>query len=284
MANDLSVAIERLRTSTQRLNAICDEAAQTIKDVEAFLEESRVGVTASVFIRNGAYSPDADSPDWVDQLEYRRLDSGKFRIAIVRSDVTHPPGPDEVRAWSECTRDEKLDSFEKLPRRSRYGLVAAVLLLGGVLGRGLLSGPSLPESLRERAVYVADAFSQNDGSRLRTITAPGGDRALESWLQRARPQSWNGRPGKVRFQIHIEKQDKRARKAIVLAYIITGGASGLSSGRRVALQEQSALATGVRSSAGGSGPVPVVTLKLHWVYREERWMLDGAKTLAALAS
>jgi hypothetical protein len=60
--------------------------------------------------------PDEEPEGWVN-LEYRRL-SGKFRIAVVRMRYQGGPEYDEVedvRAWSECTREEKLESFEKLP-------------------------------------------------------------------------------------------------------------------------------------------------------------------------
>jgi hypothetical protein len=116
MADDLSVAIERLRTSTERLNSICDTAAQTVRDVEAFLEDARVGVSARVSLGWGHDSPHTQESEWESSLEYRRIKTGKFRIACVQHYPALPP--DEgmiVRPWSECTRDEKLESFEKLP-------------------------------------------------------------------------------------------------------------------------------------------------------------------------
>lgn len=116
MADDLSVAIERLRTSTERLNSVCDTAAQTVRDVEAFLEDARVGVFAYISLGWGADTPEADSPEWEDRLEYRRVKTGKFRIAYVRRYHGLPPEEGvSVRPWSECTRDEKLDTFDKLP-------------------------------------------------------------------------------------------------------------------------------------------------------------------------
>jgi hypothetical protein len=114
MADDLSVAVERLRTSAQRLNEITDAAAQLVKDVETFLEEARVGLSAAVSIGPGFSTPDADAPDWEDSLSYRRLASGKFRLVIVRK-YCNPSEPTSVRAWSECSRDEKIESLAKLP-------------------------------------------------------------------------------------------------------------------------------------------------------------------------
>ncbi|HJZ57715.1 MAG TPA: hypothetical protein VKE74_22340 [Gemmataceae bacterium] len=115
MADDLSVAIERLRTSTQRLNTICDTAAQTIRNTEAFLEHLHVGISAWVKVK--AIPEDEEGREVTEVLlGYERHRSGNFRIVVTytpswvacRDDVT-------VRPWSECSRDDKLESFEKLP-------------------------------------------------------------------------------------------------------------------------------------------------------------------------
>lgn len=116
MADDLSVAVERLRTSTQRLNAICDAAARVIRDVEEFLETMHVGVPAWVDIRREHFH-DGNHQNYSDvKLSYQRHDSGKFRVVV----VTCPSWADSdddvtVRPWSECSRDQKLESLEKLP-------------------------------------------------------------------------------------------------------------------------------------------------------------------------
>jgi hypothetical protein len=114
MADDLSVAFERLRTSTQRLNALTDTAAQLIRDVEGFLEDCHVGVSATISLGYGAAGPDADAPDWEDLLSYRRLGSGKFRLVLIRK-FCDPSEVPSVRSWSECSRDEKIESLAKLP-------------------------------------------------------------------------------------------------------------------------------------------------------------------------
>lgn len=107
MADDLSVAIERLRTSTQRLNTACDTAAQTVRDTEAFLSELHVGVPAFVEVEEGGFST---------RLAYDRHKTGEFRILV----AMFPTGMEEpefvnVRPWAEWSRDVKLETFEKLP-------------------------------------------------------------------------------------------------------------------------------------------------------------------------
>lgn len=114
MPDNLGMAVEKLRASAHRLNTICDTAAQLMKDVEDFLEECHVGVSASVSLGYGACHPEADTPDWEDFLSYRRSESGKFRLVVVRKDV-EPPHEEEFRAWSECSRDEKIASLARLP-------------------------------------------------------------------------------------------------------------------------------------------------------------------------
>src|SRR5262245_2885464 len=123
MADDLAVAIERLRTSTQKLNTISDIAAQLVRDAEAFLEAARVGVPGQVLIPDFAQNTSEydDDEEWSLKaptesfLAYQRLPkSKKFRIVIVG---VHPDCPDNpyVRAWSECSREEKLQSIQQLP-------------------------------------------------------------------------------------------------------------------------------------------------------------------------
>ena len=113
MADDLSVAVERLRTSTQRLNTICDGAGQLIRDAEAFLEECQVGVETWVEVRRVDVTGDGHYD--LTGLGYLRL-GGKFRIAVV-NEPHFSSGPEDchVKAWAESSRDDKLDTLEKLP-------------------------------------------------------------------------------------------------------------------------------------------------------------------------
>lgn len=116
MPDDLSVAVERLRTSTQRLNAVSDAAAKTVRDTEAFLEQLGVGVCASVLVKYATPSGAPDEYDEVVSLAYARYKTAKFRIVLTYTPAgAQRPSDDTIRAWAECSRDDKLDSFEKLP-------------------------------------------------------------------------------------------------------------------------------------------------------------------------
>lgn len=114
MADDLSVAIERLRTSVNRLNAISDSAAQTVRDLEQFLDEAHVGLSARVEINDNADEPSQHRS--VMSLAYSPTASGKFRIGVELAPAwIEKPGDVVFRPWSECSRVEKLLSFEKMP-------------------------------------------------------------------------------------------------------------------------------------------------------------------------
>lgn len=114
MADDLSVAIDRLRTSTQRLNTITDAAAQTVRDVEGMLEEMQVGVSAWVRVVN-EYDEGDRSITEID-LSYSPDSSGKYRVRVVRTpDYAQEPEQSSATNWAECSRAIKLQTFEKLP-------------------------------------------------------------------------------------------------------------------------------------------------------------------------
>ncbi len=114
MPDDLSVAVESLRTATQRLNAICDSATQVVRDVEAFLEECHIGIETSVLVKSDDETGE-EKYFTHTLLGYRRV-NGKFRIVVLIDPVDgHGPEDVIVRPWFEAGRDEKLETLEKLP-------------------------------------------------------------------------------------------------------------------------------------------------------------------------
>lgn len=107
-SEELRAAVESLRSLAPRLNQVTDDANAIVRDVEHFLnEECSLGVHACVNIKR--YDADNDAGEW---LEYRRV-GPRYRIAFVVSDEG---GNDvSVKAWSDCPRQEKLQSFAVLP-------------------------------------------------------------------------------------------------------------------------------------------------------------------------
>ena len=105
MAAALSESLDKLRKSSELLNAITEEANHTVQSVENFLAKISIGVEGYANV-------------WTDEdtderciLSYRRV-NGRFRIA-----VTHGTCPDDevFKAWAECSREEKLETISKLP-------------------------------------------------------------------------------------------------------------------------------------------------------------------------
>jgi len=106
MANRLAEAIGRLHSSSARLNQLTDEANTTVKEVEDFLnKECSAGIFASVIVSETDFGSES--------LEYRRVGQ-RYRIAIVWREFDNEMDP-AVKPWSECSRDEKIETIERLP-------------------------------------------------------------------------------------------------------------------------------------------------------------------------
>jgi uncharacterized protein Yka (UPF0111/DUF47 family) len=110
MADPLSDAIEELRRSSARLNEITDKAAETVRRIEDFLnDECSLGIEASVKTKE----EQDDGLFYSRLLAYRRY-GAKYRIVVEEED-TSCPDPWTIKAWSDCTREVKLETFPWLP-------------------------------------------------------------------------------------------------------------------------------------------------------------------------
>jgi len=105
MPDGLSVSLDKLRKSAEKLNAITEVANQTVQSVEAFLAGLSIGVDGDANVWTD------DESDYQCFLSYRRL-NGRFRIAVVHGTC---PEDEVVRAWAECNREEKLETIVKIP-------------------------------------------------------------------------------------------------------------------------------------------------------------------------
>lgn len=116
MKKPLSSAVDALRSASAHLNAASDRAAETVRAVEKFLgEECRVGVTAHVLV--DSYFEEQVGLEVATYLSYERI-GNHFRIAVGTAIDGQPDG---AKPWSDCSRDDKLETIEKLPE-----LLAAV--------------------------------------------------------------------------------------------------------------------------------------------------------------
>jgi hypothetical protein len=112
---DLNEALLSLRAASQRLNEATDNANSLVRSVEDFLaRDCSVGLYATVKVSSagdeeGKYSSHV-------HLTYARI-SGRYRICIEKeSDFPNDPEKSSLRAWAECSRDDKLDTVSALPR------------------------------------------------------------------------------------------------------------------------------------------------------------------------
>ena len=102
-----TAAMTKLKISANRLNSLTDKAAATVRGLEHFLAiECSIGFNAFVEV---TINPDTNSTIY---LEYMRIGS-QYRIAVVEND-------DEgivliQKAWSDCSRDIKMETIVKLP-------------------------------------------------------------------------------------------------------------------------------------------------------------------------
>lgn len=112
MSKNLPQSIEELRSSSGRLNKLTDEAAVVIKRVEDFLnKECSAGVQAYVLVSK--QSDDDEQVIESQYLAYCRIGS-RYRIAVVWEVNVEPDARNE-KPWSDCTRDDKIETLEKLP-------------------------------------------------------------------------------------------------------------------------------------------------------------------------
>jgi hypothetical protein len=102
MSDEISASLARVQASAKKLNSLCDQAADAVRNLEIFLgDECSIGLEASVLVMseksaNGEYSL---------HLRYGRF-SDRYRIIVSwkrgrGNNDTHKP-------WAECSREAKL--------------------------------------------------------------------------------------------------------------------------------------------------------------------------------
>jgi hypothetical protein len=107
--SSLRESLVSLKALSQRLNKASDNAADTVRLIETYLnDDCSIGIPAHVCVLK--YGEDDSAAG--RYLEYRRVGQ-KFRIAVVEADRD---GEDrDVKAWSDCSREIKMQAYTKLP-------------------------------------------------------------------------------------------------------------------------------------------------------------------------
>ena len=98
----------KLKANSNRLNRLTDVAADTVKEVEKFLTtECSIGFNAHIKVK------EIHGTSISRYLEYTRIGS-HYRIAVVESYTTDGEVVSE-KAWSDCSREIKMETIVKLP-------------------------------------------------------------------------------------------------------------------------------------------------------------------------
>ena len=107
MSESLSKALSKVQHSATRLNQLTDQANNTVREVENFLNDKcKVGIPAYIDI-----SKSDDLAGNITGLQYFEVGI-RYRISI----VSGPKGGSRrAKPWSDCSREEKLETIGKIP-------------------------------------------------------------------------------------------------------------------------------------------------------------------------
>jgi hypothetical protein len=133
MTDELKAQVAALRAIAPRLNAASDEAFAVVRAVEEFLgSELSLGISAesSIFAQAPSQGDDEGDPEMrlFSCLAYGRV-GGVYQLHILEAlskktvntwgmEEWDPISRSQI-PWSSCTREVKLESFEKLPELLR---------------------------------------------------------------------------------------------------------------------------------------------------------------------
>lgn len=141
MSDDLSTSIENLRVTAAKLNELTDTLNAMVKAVEEILrEELRIGIPA--FVPVDSEDDDKTGATITQYLGYKRV-GANFRIVVLWENDYQPETP-TVKPWSDCARDVKIGTADKLPQLikeistksedSIRGVVRVTTIIDGISG------------------------------------------------------------------------------------------------------------------------------------------------------
>lgn len=104
----IDVRMDEIRNKIGRLNEVADVANRIVEQMEATLvNDSKAGLV----VETSAFdSHKEDGARWTEHLAFRRLNN-RWRICVV---IKYDHGWEAVH-WDQCSRDTKLQAFEKIP-------------------------------------------------------------------------------------------------------------------------------------------------------------------------
>lgn len=105
MSVDIPRALMRIEETAKQLNALCDQAGESVKHLEAFLAKAHVGVHASAKIWDKS---DEYEPGESHGISYGKYGSS-FRVYLYWADPIEQHTT--TKPWAECKREDKLASL-----------------------------------------------------------------------------------------------------------------------------------------------------------------------------
>jgi hypothetical protein len=166
--------------------------------------------------------------------------------------------------------------WKLVPRWARWvGLAASIVLLGGIFAVWLLTGRViLPDSLSDRAVFVAESFARNEPAQIELLASPESAADVPDLIRKARPDVWKGSLATnliINASAEIMAEDRTAGTACVrVAFIIPP-----------TVFSDQARSTGTARKAKDK-PGGEFNLILFWVLSDQgTWLLDVERSLKA---
>jgi hypothetical protein len=166
--------------------------------------------------------------------------------------------------------------WELLPRWAKWsGLATALALLASVGVMLVLNQPAtIPDSLLDRAAFVAEALARNEPAKIKLLASPDSAGDVSDWIDKARPRVWKDSPDEttvIHATAETMAEDKTSGTACVRAtFIIPPGIFSDKS-------RTSGAARKARDKPGGE-----FNLILFWVLSDQgTWLLDVDRSLKA---
>lgn len=136
-------AMASLKNSADQLNHLTDKASETIRSVEEFLvTDCSIGFHASV-------ETGQTDPSTMKYLAFRRI-GNHFRIAVIFNSSGQFRQA-EVKAWSDCSREIKIESILLLP--------ALIQVITEMIEKDIARA----ETANDIAVGVLNSLTGNEG-------------------------------------------------------------------------------------------------------------------------
>lgn len=194
------------------------------------------------------------------------------RLMLGTPPADQPSAP-RVRVATRLAHADLMKPLARIPRPAWMAAGAIVLVLGLYLGLQALygGGPPIPETLEQRARYVATALLEGDRSAVGSIAVDGTGRDASKWFDAIRPASWRVRPPEgADLEVDVLYSNQKSGDACTVVTVTfpspsDDGAKG---------------PTGDPDGGAKVKPARSLELLLYWkLDGRGAWLLDGSRNL-----